>query len=66
MPDVSEMTFEQAYTALAEIVKELDTGELTLEQTLALYEDGQLLAQHCQQLLDEAELRVVQVTETGS
>ncbi|MBN1639767.1 MAG: exodeoxyribonuclease VII small subunit [Anaerolineae bacterium] len=54
------MGFEDAFAALAEVVEQLDSGELTLEQTMALYERGQLLARHCQRLLDQAELRVSQ------
>lgn len=60
MSDVPEMGFEDAFAALAEVVEQLDSGELTLEQTMALYERGQLLARHCQRLLDQAELRVSQ------
>ena len=66
MSDVGEMSFESAFGALSEIVERLDTGELTLEQTIALYEQGQLLARHCQELLDDAELRVSQTVEDGS
>ncbi len=64
--EVSGMTFEDAFAALAQIVEQLDSGDLTLEQTVGLYERGQSLAQHCQQLLDEAELRVAQLAENGS
>ena len=66
MSAVQEMSFEEAFAALSEIVGELDSGELTLERTIALYERGQTLAQHCQHLLDAAELRITQAVEDGS
>lgn len=56
-----EMTFEQAFAALEETVEQLETGELALEDTLSLYERGQALARRCQDLLDQAELRVTQL-----
>lgn len=55
------MTFEQAFEALQETVAQLETGELTLEETLALYERGRALARRCQDLLDTAELRVTEL-----
>lgn len=58
---VEEMTFEQSFAALQETVERLETGELALEDTIMLYERGQALARHCQDLLDQAELRVTQL-----
>ena len=55
------MNFEQAFAALQETVEQLETGELALEDTLSLYERGQALARRCQDLLDQAELRVTQL-----
>ena len=60
-----ELTFEAAYAELEEIVTQLDTGELPLEQSVALFERGRKLAQHCQSLLDNAELRVSQLLDGG-
>jgi exodeoxyribonuclease VII small subunit len=64
--NVEEMTFEQAFQALQETVSQLETGELTLEDTLDLYERGQTLARRCQHLLDQAELRVIELKEDVS
>jgi exodeoxyribonuclease VII small subunit len=58
------MTFEQAFQALQDTVTQLETGELALEETLALYERGQALARRCQDLLDQAELRVTELDDT--
>ena len=58
-------TFETAYAELEAIVGQLDSGELTLEQSVALYERGRKLGAYCQTLLDQAELRVSQLEDNG-
>jgi exodeoxyribonuclease VII small subunit len=59
---VEQMTYEQAFTELEAIVMILESEERSLEETLALFERGQSLAQHCVQLLDQAELKVQQLS----
>ncbi|MCX7791804.1 MAG: exodeoxyribonuclease VII small subunit [Chloroflexaceae bacterium] len=60
-------TYETLYTRLQEVVARLEGGELPLEETLQLYEQGVRLAAECQRLLDAAELRVrqLQLAEPG-
>lgn len=52
------LTFEDALAELNDIVEQLEMGELTLDQTLALFERGQELAAICEQALSDAELRL--------
>ena len=63
--DLESMTFEQALQELEEIVTKLEVGDLTLEETLSLFERGQKLAARCNTQLDEATLRVEQLTADG-
>ena len=63
---VTEMGFEEAMTALEERVRKIESGELPLEETLALYEEGVQLAQHCHDQLDEADQRVAALTPSTS
>lgn len=51
-------TYETRYARLQQVVALLETGDLPLDQTLTLYEEGTRLAAECQSLLDAAELRV--------
>jgi exodeoxyribonuclease VII small subunit len=51
-------SFEQAVARLGEIVRELERGELPLEESLALFEQGIQLARDAQTRLDQAERRV--------
>jgi exodeoxyribonuclease VII small subunit len=53
-----EPSYEKAYAELQEIVAKLESGEIPLEEALALYERGQALAKTCAGLLDKAELRI--------
>ncbi|HEY8491214.1 MAG TPA: exodeoxyribonuclease VII small subunit [Dehalococcoidia bacterium] len=57
-------TFESLYGRLEEVVRRLQDGGLTLEESVALYEEGVHLARRCQELLDAAELRITQLQES--
>lgn len=63
--NLKEMTFEEALQELEAIVAQLEAGDLTLEASLTLFERGQTLAKRCQGQLDEASLRVEQLTADG-
>lgn len=53
-----DLSFEEAYERLEEVLSRLQMGNMTLDDSLAAYEEGMALAAHCQALLDAAELRV--------
>ena len=63
--EIAELAFEQSLQELEETVAKLEAGDLTLEASLALFERGQKLAAHCNELLDKASLRVEQLTADG-
>ncbi|MGD8397592.1 MAG: exodeoxyribonuclease VII small subunit [Anaerolineae bacterium] len=58
MKKLEEMSFEEAYCELEAAVERLETGDLTLEEAIALYERGIHLTRHCNAALDAAELQV--------
>lgn len=58
-------SYEALYAQLQEVVGRLEQGELPLDETLRLYEQGVRLSAACQQLLDAAELRVRQLAAGG-
>ena len=51
-------TFEESMAGLESIVALLDSGDLTLDQSLECFELGARLSDRCQRLLEQAELRV--------
>ena len=57
--------FEDALTALREVVAHLEAGSLKLDDAVRCYEVGSLLARRCERLLDEAELRISRLDEDG-
>jgi exodeoxyribonuclease VII small subunit len=65
MSDINALSFETAYEELETIIAKLESGELPLEDSVALFERGRTLSEHCQSLLDKAELRVNELTSDG-
>lgn len=57
-PDVAELGYEQARDELAEVVRQLEAGGLSLEESLALWERGEALATVCERHLAGARERV--------
>lgn len=65
MSDISALSFEAAFAELETIVTRLEAGELTLEESVEQFARGRQLSEHCQALLDKAELRVSQLSDDG-
>jgi exodeoxyribonuclease VII small subunit len=63
--EITEMGYEQARDALVEVVRRLETGSATLEESLALWERGEALAARCEQWLAGARARVEAVQQQG-
>lgn len=57
-------TFEELYGRLETVTAQLEAGDLTLEQSVALYEEGMRIAQQCQALLAQVEQRIETLRET--
>lgn len=64
--DIAKLPFEQALAELEEIVKALERGDVPLEKSISLYERGDALKKHCDQLLKAAETRVEKITTDAS
>lgn len=54
----SEQSFEKMFSELEAVVEKLEAGDLTLDESLALFQRGMELAKLCGVMLDTAELRV--------
>ena len=63
-PKSKEPPFEELYQQLEQKVALLEQGGLSLDDSLAAYEDAVSLAQRCQKLLDAAELRISRLRQT--
>jgi len=54
-------SFEQSMARLEEIVKNLEDGKCSLEESLGLFEEGTSIIKECSKLLDNAEQKVVKL-----
>ena len=63
--EIEHLSFEKAFKELEETVRRLEEGDLTLDESITLFERGQALAQHCGEKLDKAELRVNQLVPSS-
>ena len=62
-PELANLPFDAALSELQEVVGRLEAGGLPLEESIALYERGVALHDHCARLLTDAELRVQRLVE---
>lgn len=64
LDDVEQMTYEQAREELIAVVTKLETGGAPLEESLALWQRGEALADHCERWLDGASTRLEEVRKS--
>jgi len=59
-------TFEEQLTALEQVVEKLERGDLPLDESVRLFEEGVTLSNACKKELEEAEGRIQVLVERGS
>ena len=64
-PDIRTMTFEKALEDLEEIVRRLEGGEVSLEESIATYTRGTQLKRHCEAKLEAAREQVERIELKG-
>jgi exodeoxyribonuclease VII small subunit len=62
---MGRLNFETALAELESIVERLEAGKVDLEESIAIYERGEKLKKHCEQLLKSAEARIEKITLKG-
>ena len=62
---IAEMSFEEALRALEITVRQLESGEVPLDESIALYERGEELRKACQKRLDAAQARIDKIVATS-
>ena len=60
-----EMSLEEAFEQIEEVIAHLETEEITLEQSFQEYNRGMNLLQHCNETIDRVEKKVLQINEDG-
>ena len=62
LPDIASLPFEAAMKELEDIVDRLEKGNVPLEELIVIYERGEALKKHCDDLLKRAEARIEKIT----
>ncbi len=62
----TQPSFEDSLSKLEKIVEQMESGDLKLEDSLKLFEDGMKLTKECNQRLNEIEKKVKQLLKTAS
>ena len=60
--EIAALPFEAAMRELEQIVSRLEKGDVALEESIAIYERGEALKSHCDDLLKSAEARIEKIT----
>lgn len=55
-------TFEASMARLEQIVRAMERGDVALEESLKLFQEGTELVRNCQKLLDDAQLQIKKIT----
>ena len=61
--NVSKLTFEQSMKRLEEIIDNLESGNVELENAINLYTEGIKLQEHCKNKLENAKLRIEKIVK---
>jgi exodeoxyribonuclease VII small subunit len=61
--DIQEMSYEAARDELVQVVAKLEQGQVSLEESISLWERGEALATRCEQWLDNARERLDQARQ---
>ncbi|MGF7202086.1 exodeoxyribonuclease VII small subunit [Sphingobium olei] len=61
-PDLETLSFEDALRALEQIVRRLESGDVPLDESIALYARGEELRKRCTERLQAAEARIQKLT----
>ncbi len=62
--DVESVSFEDSFHRLSEMAGELEAGGLTLAEATSRFEEGMKLVQFCNELLNNAELKITELKES--
>lgn len=60
--EIEKLSFEDALSELETIVRNLETGQTKLDESITAYERGVLLRKHCEKRLNDARLKIEKIT----
>ncbi len=63
--DVQELSLEEAFEQIENVITHLEQEEITLEESFKEYNRGMQLLKHCNETIDKVEKKVLQINEEG-
>ncbi|RME31990.1 MAG: exodeoxyribonuclease VII small subunit [Candidatus Zixiibacteriota bacterium] len=61
-PKIEKLGFEDAIERLEELIEQIESGEIGLEESLKRYEEGSALIKRCRSILDDAHQKIYELT----
>ncbi|GAB4193092.1 MAG: hypothetical protein Kow00105_07160 [Phycisphaeraceae bacterium] len=61
-PKIDKLGFEDAIERLEELIEQIESGEIGLEESLKRYEEGSALIRRCRSILDDAHQKIAELT----
>lgn len=61
--DIEKLTYEEAFDMMKTLVDQLENGQVNLEESLKLFEDGTRLYRHCNVILEKTEMKISKFNE---
>jgi exodeoxyribonuclease VII small subunit len=61
--NINSLSFEQALKKLTDIVTKIESGQISLEQSLSQYEEGMELIKRCREILEKAEKKIEEISK---
>ena len=59
--DIKNLSFEESLSELETIIQKMESGEVKLSESVAFYERGIALKNHCEEILKEAKLKIEKI-----
>lgn len=61
--DVESLSYEEAFDMMKKLVNKLENGQVSLEESLKLFEEGTRLYRHCNSILEKTEMKISKFNE---
>jgi exodeoxyribonuclease VII small subunit len=62
---LNDLSFEESFVQMQTIISQLENGDIPLAEAITTFEQGMRLAQHCNTLLDQAQLQIQSLEENN-
>lgn len=61
--DIKELTLEETFVKIDELMQKLSEEDVPLEESFEMYKDGMTMLNHCKQVIDKVEKKVIELSK---